>query len=361
MPLCKTTVHRFEPDYAVAPRETLRETMGALGMDQPELARRTGLSLKIVNQIVKGKHPITLETALKLEHATGVPARMWSNLELDYQEQMARLAERERLAKQLDWLKRMPVAELLRRKVIAEQPDKTSLLRAMLTFFGVTDVPAWEAVWLRPAACFRKSTVFASKPGPIATWLRLGELQAQKIDCQEYDPARFKAALQAIRNLTVEPPERFVPEMQRLCAQAGVAVVFVPEIKGAPVCGAARWLCPGRAIIQLSLRYKREDHFWFSFFHEAGHILHGAKKEVFIHSGQAKGPQEDQADAFARDVLIPPAHAKNIPLLRTAAEVRALAKSIAIAPGIVAGRFQHETRRHDCFHALIRGLQWDDL
>src|SRR3712207_2277339 len=52
----------------------------------------------------------------------------------------------------------------------------------------------------------------------------------------------------------------FQPKMISLCAGAGVALVFIPEMKGCPASGAARWLTPEKAIIQLSLRFKTDDH-----------------------------------------------------------------------------------------------------
>ena len=83
----------WKPDFAVPPGLTLQETIDAQGIDQPELAVRSGLSAKEINQIIEGVAPITHDIAIRLEHATGVPARMWNNLEANYQEQRARLAD----------------------------------------------------------------------------------------------------------------------------------------------------------------------------------------------------------------------------------------------------------------------------
>ncbi|MFN8491179.1 MAG: hypothetical protein U0350_26520 [Caldilineaceae bacterium] len=38
---------------------------------------------------------------------------------------------------------------------------------------------------------------------------------------------------------------------------------FVPELAQLRVCGATRWLTPNKALLQLSLRYKTNDHLWF--------------------------------------------------------------------------------------------------
>jgi addiction module HigA family antidote len=321
----------------------LQETIDSLGMTQRDLALRTGMAPKTMNEIIKGKAPITPETSVLLERVTGVPARMWNNLESNYREQLARLADRGRLEADLAWLKTIPTKELVARGVIEDTDDKVTLLHHVLGFFGVGSSAQWHEVWMRPAGVFRMSVKFKAEPGAVATWLRLGELQAQKVQTKAYDKARFRRILDEIRKLTVQPCEVFQPRMIELAAAAGVAVTFVPEIKKCPVSGVARWLSPDKALIQLSLRYKTDDQFWFSFFHEAGHILNDPKKEVYIDDGDSSDDdREGQANRFAGEFLIPPDRCARLHELTTREEIKQFAKSIGIAPGIVVGRLQKE-------------------
>lgn len=351
--------YAYEPQYAVPPGRTLQETIDALGMGQRDLAARAGLSYKHINQIIQGIAPITHETAVRLEQVTGVPARMWNNLEVNYREQLAKLEEQKRLKNDLAWLKKVPAAELVKRKKLERHADPVLTLKAVLRFFGVADVKAWENIWLSPAVAYRKSSVFLGKPEAMATWLRLGELEAREVQCAPFDKGRFKTVLDQIRGLTVEQPDVFVPEMKTLCERAGVAVVLVPEIKNAPVSGATRWLTPEKAMIQLSLRYKTNDQFWFTFFHEAGHILLGGKREAFIDLNHQKGPEEEEADRFAANHLIPSHRSGELNRLKTQGAIEAFAKSIGIAPGIVVGRLQHERIiRYDQFNGLKVRYQW---
>jgi len=334
--------YKYEPDYAVAPGRTLQETIDALGIDQRELASRAGLSAKHINQIIKGIAPLTQDTAIRLERVTGVPARIWNNLEAQYREQMARLEARERLERDLAWLKEIPTAELISREAIQDKSDPPSLLEEVLRFFGVATVDAWRQGWETPQFAFRKSLSFKGKAGAMATWLRLCEIAAQQVECEQFDKTKFRAELQAIRSLTVEGPDVFVPQMLKRCAGAGVAVALVPEIKRAPVSGAAKWLTPEKALIGLNLRGKCNDRFWFTFFHEAGHILHDSKKETFIDVEYEDDPREKRANHFAANLLIPPSFQALLPALRSYADVRAFANSIGIASGIVVGRLQRE-------------------
>ncbi len=353
------TRYRYEPDYAVPPGATLQETIDALGIDQRELAIRTGLSAKHINQIIKGHAPITHDTALRMERVTGVPARMWNNLEANYREQLARRAEKARLQHDLAWLRSIPTRELISRGAIEPTTDKAELLKAVLGFFGVATVEAWKQGWSAPQFAFRRSLAFKGKAGPMATWLRWGELAAQEIDCQPFDTSTFVGALREIRALTVGEPGTFVPRMVERCAASGVALVFVQEIQGAPVSGAAKWITPSKAMICLSLRGKSNDRFWFTFFHEAGHILTDSKKDVFIDVDFEGDSRESQADRFAANFLIPERYHQELRGLTTYPAVESFARRIGIAPGIVVGRLQREgIIRYNQLNRLKERLRW---
>lgn len=332
----------YQPDYAVAPAGTLRDTLGALGLSQSDLAARTGLSLKHINQIAQGLAPISPETAILFEKVTSVPAKMWTLLEATYREALARAADREALASQVDWLHQVPVAELVKRGFIDPQADAPRRVEQLCKFFGVADRSRWEQVWLAPLASFRQSPSFASDAGAVATWLRLGELEAATVDCAPFDARRFKVALATVRTLTAAEPEETADAVIEECASAGVAVVFVPEIGKTRASGAARWITPTKALIQLSLRYGSDDHLWFSFFHEAGHLLLHSKKQTYITAGQNTDRMEEEANRFAATHLIPKKHESELARLETDDDVLKFAERLGIAPGIVVGRLQKQ-------------------
>ena len=349
----------YEPDYAVPPGETLQETIDSLGMTQRELAARTGLTPQTVVRIIKGEQPVTYGTANLLELATGVPARLWNNLEAQYRERLAKLEERERMRADLDWLGSIPVKELQARGLVGLHSDKVLVLRDVLAFFGVGSVAAWREIWETPELAARRSTCFETCPGSASAWIRQGELLAHAIPCRPYNRARLVDALKAIRGLTREPAEVFRPEMAARCAEAGVAVVFVQEMKKVPWNGATKWLTPDKAMILLSLRGKSEDKFWFSFFHEAGHVARQhKKKELFINDGTSKDGWEKEADAFAAEFLIPGKYDAAICTVRTKAEVTTMADVLGVSPGIVAGRYEFLTGKWSHFKDLIRRFEW---
>ncbi len=346
--------HPFRPDYAIPPGETLRDRLTEMNLSQAELAIRAGLSTKHVNQIMQGVAPITLETAIVLERITGVPASVWNRREADYREGLLRAKQRVLSSDDEKWLTTLPVKELQKRDCLPIERDRGRLFEAALKFFGVADREAWERIWRGPVASFRRSEAYASHPGAVVSWLRIAQLDAQETRVEQYSAPGFRKALQEIRSLTAQDD---VNQVVELCASAGVVVVFVPEVKGCRISGAAWWASPSRGVIALSDRYKKDDYFWFTFFHEAAHLLLHSKKEVFVDDGTDNDLLEDEANRFAADFLIPPDKAPQLKQLITDAEVEAFATEIGIAPGIVVGRLQHDGEwGWNRGHNLKRGL-----
>jgi addiction module HigA family antidote len=354
---------QYSPDYAVPPGETLLEVLEKLGMSQAELAERIGRPKKTVNEIVKGKAAITPETALQFERAFRIPASFWNNLQRNYEAAVARLEERERLEQHLSWLRRIPVRAMVERGWIRLFKDKVDQLQEVLAFFGVASPEQWDEIWANTSVAFRMSTGFKSDPGAVAAWLRQGELEAHEIECAPFDKAQFLSVLTEIRALTVEPPEVFQPELIARCATAGVAIAFVPQIRGARVSGATRWISPEKALLQASLRYKSDDQLWFTFFHESAHILLHGKRRIFLEGDTSSGSkaEEEQASSFAADFLIPPDELDRLleegrPSMQM---IQEFAEQIGIAPGIVVGRLQHDgVLPYSHCNALKRRFKW---
>lgn len=341
------SINQYTPDYTVTPGEVLEYELGLRNMSKSELAKRTGLTEKHLNTIIKGKGTVSItpETALKLERALGMPVEYWLNLEANYQETRARLAEEAQLEKDLDWLKRIPVAAMTKKGWLEKHKDKRQQLDALLRFFGIASVDQWDDLWPNVAVAYRQHDKQEIFPEAVSAWLRKGEIEAAKIRCAPFSKTGFRAALDQVRSLTEEPePPVFVPRLMQLCAEAGVAVVLVPALPKTGVSGATRWLNPDKAIIQLSLRYKTNDHLWFTFFHEAGHILFHGKKELFIEGRNGMDQEkEEQANTFAAHELIPKKAFTEFSCRGqfSKAAIVQFAQEVGIAPGIVVGRLQH--------------------
>ena len=339
----KTTKrYSYEPDYVTEPGETLQETIENLGISQKELADRTGFTAKHINQLISGAKRISPDAALRLEKVTGVPARLWNNLESNYQERKARLKDSQPSAKEFEWLESIPTKELIKRGLLRATADQTELLQETLAFFRVASVGAWRTGWSHHHIAFRKSGSKSDCSGKIAAWVRLAEMRAEATECGTFEKKKFRNAVEELRRIADAEPDVFIPTMREKCAAAGVAVAVVQEFPGGHVSGAAKWLSSSKAMIALNLRGKSLDKFLFTFFHEAGHLLNESRDQMFVDVDYSEDPREEAANRFAGEILIPVEHEFELPLLRTEAAICSFAERIKVPPAIVLGRLQRD-------------------
>lgn len=203
---------------------------------------------------------------------------------------------------------------------------------------------------------YRDSRRFPSDPLALKTWVKLAEMAARQVACgRDFDAPQFARALEICRRLTTrEGPEASVKRMIVTCAAAGVAVVLVPAIKGCHASSASRWLMQGRrAMIALSIRYRRDDQLYFSLFREAGAILAASRRvKVF------------DPDRFAREFVVPPEQEHRLCEVVAGSdqssrksELLDLASELQIAPGLLVGRLQHDGlitwKQHNCLKRQV--------
>lgn len=356
---------RYEPDleYIPIPGETLLESLNAIDMTQRELSRRMGRPAKTINEIIKGKAAITAETALQLERVLGVPASLWNNLESQYREALARKEEKARLSLSLEILAEIPVSEMCKFGWIEKKKDKCSQLGEVLNFFGVVSTEQISNRFDNIAqVCFRRSRISRNKIAGMAAWIRAGELACQEIITSEYDEKRFREMLLELRDYLQSPLDEFLPKIKISCAECGVAVALIPSISSLGIYGATRWISSHKALLQLSLLYKTADHLWFTFFHEAAHILMHKKRGIFLETNNITSTEEEQADEFASGQLIPSKDYKAFLSSRRKFEridILSFADQIAVHPGIVVGRLQHDKIiPYSHFNDMKMRLEW---
>lgn len=344
----------FAPDWVSPPGETILDIAEERGWTQKDLAQRLGFTDKHVSQLINGKVPLSIETAQRLERVVGGSADFWLKREANYQAHRARLEAVKQNEQWVDWLDELPVKDLMNQGAIPNQrltaKNKPAIVEDCLRFFGVASPDEWQSHYGGMQMTFRRSRTDQSDVGAISAWLRMGEQHAEKADTPKYNKERFIQALREIRTLTCEEPEQFEPKIRHLLQRSGVVFVLVPAIRRTHVSGVARWLKPTRPLIQLSLYGKTNDKFWFTFFHEAAHILLHAdtrqeKSAVFLDDPNAKpsdDPVEHEANQWAGNWLIPEEYTGQLSELRSKSDVAEFASELSIHPGIVVGRLQHD-------------------
>jgi len=335
-------------DLAVPPGEYLEEVIGELGMTKDELARRMGRPASKLSAIFNGTKAITPDTAMQLEKVVGVPANIWLGLESEYRLTLARKSEEEQLTEEIKLLTPFCYSELAKLGFVKKLSARREKVRELQRFFGVASLDSVLEV-RRYQAAFRvgKAGTAPTKPHAVASWLRMGELRAREVVCRLFDRAQLVSSLDKIRAMTLMQPEEFQGRLTKLLAKCGVALVISPHFAGTKAHGATFWLDRDKAVLMLTIRGRWADIFWFSLFHELGHILLHGRRDIFIENESFSAEQqvrEEEADAFARDVLISPSDYERFvdggnfyPQA-----ISAFARKIGIDAGIVVGRLQHD-------------------
>ncbi len=341
------TSYTYDPrqDLPIAPGEQIREILEERGITQADFAVRLGKSEKFVSQLVNGKASLTYDTALELERVLGVPSSFWNSAEAIYRDALVRVHREADSADQSEWVKTFPTKAMEANGWIARETSASAKAEQLLSFFGVSSVDAYTKYWSserRLAA--RMSTAYTAETPAVAAWLRAGELEAEKIRTEPYDETAFRQLLVEIRAMTRTPPSEWQAELVDKCAGVGVAVVFVRDLPRTRCFAVSWWASRTRAVIQLGLRYKTDDQLWFSFFHEAGHLLLDDRQRATISDLDGDTEAEERANRFAADILIPPTQYDAFVQAGkpTKASVCTFAEQTGIAPSIVVGRLQRE-------------------
>ncbi len=316
-------------------------------MGPKEFALRTGKPEKTIIAVMNGKSSIMPDMALLFESVTKIPADFWLRLQRSYDEFIAREKRQQVIDKAVAWAKRFPVADMIKKEWLSPVESWQEKANEMLAFFGFANHGAWEDYYFKQQlkVAFRISLAHTNEAYAISAWLRKGELDAALLSARPYNEKRFRESLLELRSVMASQPIDYFQQLQSICLHAGVKVVHTPCINKAPICGSTRWL-GDTPFIQLSGRYKRNDSFWFTFFHEAGHILLHGKKDIFLENvvySDKEQLKEEEANDFARKWTLSLDQEAELlsalPLQES--EVPLYATKFNTHPAIIVGRLQH--------------------
>ena len=293
----------YVPQSVPPPGEVLAEKLQEMGMGPKEFALRTDKPEKTIIAVLNGESSITADMAVRFENVTRIPVSYWLNHQRGYDEFVAREKRKKAIDQAVPWAKKFPLAEMIRKgwlPAITGMKEKTVRL---LDFFAFSTHHAWEDYYFKQQlkVAFRISLKKINEPYAISVWLRKGEIQAEELRAKSYSSKNFKNALAEIKILMNEKSEDFFKRLQEICLEAGVKVVHTPRLSKAAISGSTRWM-KNTPLIQLSGQLKQNPPFWFTFYHEAGHILLHGKKDIFLEKVEYSDKdleKENEADAFA--------------------------------------------------------------
>jgi HTH-type transcriptional regulator / antitoxin HigA len=343
-----TTNNQYSPQSVPHPGVILEEKLQEMGMSIKEFALRTDKPEKTIIAVINATSAITSEMAIKFENATQIPANFWMRHQLHYDEFKSREKFKVIISDAKEWAGQFPYAEMAKLGWVAPIRSLDEKARNLFNYFGVASHHAWEKLYfeteLKVAAY--TSLKHTHEPHAISAWLRQGELQAEMIDPPEFNLKKMKENIPSMRRIMVDQPADFFKQLQTICFEAGVVLLFTPKLPKVPLSGSTRWI-NNTPLIQLTARYKKNDSFWFTFFHELGHIILHGKKYISLENIDfaASDPQkEEEAHQFAIDQTF--TKKQEMELLQKTSlkedDIVSFAKRFNTHPAMIIGRLQHD-------------------
>jgi HTH-type transcriptional regulator/antitoxin HigA len=323
---------------ATPPGATIKEQLNDRGMTQKAFAARMGMSEKHISKLINGDVQLTQETAAKLEIVLGVPAKFWNNLEAIYREKIVKAEEENALDADVEIAKRFPYKEMAEKGWVPETRDAKEKVVNLRKFFEVVKLELIGNEQITRIAC-RRLAITEKSDLALMAWAQEARIEARDIQTAPININRLNSIIPEIRKMTVLSLDEFCPQLKNYLADCGIALVFIPHLKGSFLQGAS-FMDGKKIVVGLTARGRDADKFWFSLFHELAHIVLG-------HVGQLNGTSEDDekaANKWSGDTLI--SH-EDFEAFRQNGDysersVRQFADAQGIAVGIVVGRMQLE-------------------
>lgn len=298
---------RLSREFIIHPGKTLKEILDERCMSQKELALRTGVTESHVSSVINGRKGISVKFAKKLEYALGVDTSFWINLQANYDKELADFEDINMISDNeieiLDKLK--DITKYLKQKGLLDPgaygPPLVVELREFLNVSNLEQIPK-----LSQAVVYRVETAARVDPYVLLTWLRMCDLitEEEKVE-QKLDTEKLKEKIPLMRELVFkEDITEIESQLKEYLAECGIKFSIVRHFRGAPVQGVIQKNDDGTLSLVMTVRRKFADIFWFTFFHEIGHIVNGDVEDKLIDYESGRGEAENRADEFAANVLI---------------------------------------------------------
>ena len=340
----KTGISR---ELIIHPGETIADVLEDRGISQAELAASTGVSPAYVSNVIAGKKDISSKFAFALEYALGVPKSFWINLQANYDAELLEATEEQTITDEERTAREAlkDIVKFLRQKgkmPVGEKKDDSIIsLRKALKVSNVVNVRN-----MVPAGAFRMSSAVNVDPFVLGAWIRLCQIADEKREVENtFNPDDVDELINELKTVMIHREVDVQEELRNIFAKYGIDFSVVRNYRGAPVHGYVAPKSDGSYQMVVTIRNAYADIFWFSIFHELGHIVNGdiSKRANFVDDGRDI-EKEKAADEFARNRLISEkAYQSFVDRNNFGIEsIKRFAATQKVMPYIVIGRLQKE-------------------
>ncbi|MCD8028027.1 MAG: helix-turn-helix domain-containing protein, partial [Erysipelotrichaceae bacterium] len=305
---------------------------------QKEIARRMNMSEKHISRLINGDVILTPDVAVRLEMVLGIPAYVWNNLESVYREKLIKANAENQMDSDKEIMRKLPYNEMSKLDWVPVTRKPSERVINLRKFFEVVNLELVMDKQIAPVACRQLSKTEKSDYALLA-WAQEAKLEARQIETSSINLKALKKDIPDIKKMTIENPEDFSPKLISILSHCGIALVFLPHLDGSFLHGAT--FKDGKKIVMgLTVRRKYADQFWFSLFHELGHVLLGH----INHVDGLTDEDEQAADDFASNSLIDNEsfenYVKNYKINKDT--IINFSKDYGIDRGILVGRLQKD-------------------
>lgn len=354
-----------KPDWVSPPGHTIISLLEQNELTLEDFAERIGRTKSIAQNLLDGNHGIDVELARRLSDIFGASENFWMAREHDYRASIE-VPEQVRVENFEDLISTLPLADMKKFGWIKNVRSREDKIAESMAFFGVSTIAQWQGRYENAfqGAAYRRSTAYASCEISTTAWLRQGEVETHADEISKWSPEQLRRELDGFRRLTwFKSPSLFLPKLKEGFARAGVKFAIVRAPKGCSASGAVRILADDTPHIQLSFRYLSDDQFWFSLFHEIGHLLlHFDKMPILENTEVIEEECEDEANAFASQIIVPMMYQEEfLGLVASKQLILNFSKKIGVSPGLVVGQLQHaRIIGYNQMQYLKRRYRWVD-
>lgn len=332
-------ISAFHPGYYIS------DLINELEMNQEEFAKRLKITPKNLSDLINAKASISENIAKNLSLMLGTSVDVWIDLQKKYEQKVLEIKALQAIREEEKDLAQIDYSYFEELGVVKPTKDKIQKVTNLLKYFAISSFSVFKKpdfiVQFRQTQYIDEKIILNSN-----AWVQTVINFGKEMETKSYSEKRLKEHLPQLREMTIQNPSDFIIKLSRILAECGVAFVLIPSLKNSGVYGATKWLNKDKVILGMTDRGKNADVFWFSFFHELGHVLQKriTKTIIDFETSDFFDDYEKEADRFAKNLLIPSELYESFVASANLSEQNILyfADSINIHPGIVVGRLQKE-------------------
>lgn len=326
----------FHPGYYI------KEIVDESGLTQEDFAKRLDTTPKNLSFLIRGEQNLSIDIAMKLSRLIGTSVNYWLNLQNAYDTLIAEFKSEEELAEERKIFDYFDYKFFRDNYGLLDLPrQKDEQIKALRTFLNVSTLTVLRKRDM--AVSFRSSTEALSEASTVKAnaMVQIATNIALKIEAPKFNKKKFENAVKYALTLT-KNHEEFYPLISNAFLEAGVIFVILPNISGSKTNGATKKI-GNNIMLMVNDRRLNADSFWFTLFHEIGHIING---DYGISFEKETGEQEESANKYAQDSLIPRDKYNDF-IEKGQFDLQAIinfADSINRDAGIVLGRLQNDKK-----------------